>query len=182
MNIQRKIGTIGVAAMLIVGAAAACSSDDTMSPKSTTYVAQMSTANEVPAVDGTATGTATFTLTGKTLTYVVNVSGLSGNALASHIHLGAAGTNGGILYPFTAAAVQSGQVASGTIDLTRPVSNGTSSITGDSLLTLLNNGAIYTNVHTAANAGGEIRGQILRMGGSSYNEQVSFLFDRRYVY
>ena len=162
-------------------AAAACGSDST-APKSTTtmYVATMSSANEVPAVDGNASGTATFTLTGKTLTYVVNVSGLSGNAAASHIHLGAAGTNGNIVFPFTAAAVQNGQIASGTVDLTQPVSNGQSSITGDSLIALLNNGNVYTNVHTAANAGGEIRGQILRAQGSTYNRQVSFLFDRKY--
>jgi len=101
-------------------------------------------------------------LTGKTLRYTVMVNGLSGNAAASHIHVGAAGTNGGIVYPFTASPVQIGQVAAGTIDLTQPVSNGTTSISGDALITLLNSGTLYTNVHTAANAGGEIRGQIIR--------------------
>ena len=183
MKVEMKIGFIGMAAM--IGAAvtvAACSSSDSTAPKSTTYVAEMSAAQEVPAVNSGASGTATFTLTGKTLTYVVNVNGLSGNALASHIHLGAAGTNGNIVFPFTAAAVQNGQVASGTVDLTQPVSNGQSSIRGDSLIALLNNGHVYTNVHTAANAGGEIRGQILRTGGSMYTEQVSFLFDRKYLY
>lgn len=169
MDLGAKIATIGMGAL--IGAtllAAACSNDDSTSPKSTTYVAQLSSANEVPAVTGNASGTATFTLTGKTLTYVVNVSGLSGNALASHIHVGAAGTNGGIVLPFMAAGVQDGQVASGTVDLTQPVSNGQTSIPGDSLISLLNNGNAYTNVHTAANAGGEIRGQILRTGGSTY--------------
>jgi hypothetical protein len=90
------------------------------------------------------------------------VNGLSGNAAASHIHAGAAGTNGRIVFPFTAAAVQIGQVASGTIDLTQPVSNGTTSISRDSLVTLLNNGVLYTNVHTEANPNGEIRGQIIK--------------------
>src|SRR5262249_59923794 len=93
---------------------------------------------------------------------VVTVNNLSGNAAASHIHFGAAGSNGGIAYPFNAAAVQTGQVASGMIDLTLPVSNGTTSISGDSLLSLLNSGQLYTNVHTGANPNGEIRGQILR--------------------
>ena len=169
MDLGAKIATVGMGAL--IGAtllAAACSNDNATSPKSTTYVAQMSSANEVPALAGNASGTATFTLTGKTLTYVVNVSGLSGNALASHIHIGAAGTNGNIVFPFTAAGVQNGQVAAGTVDLTQPVSNGQSTITGDSLVALLNNGNAYTNVHTAANAGGEIRGQILRTGGSTY--------------
>ena len=158
------VGTIwGVATMI------ACSGDSTgPSTSSTMYVAQLSGANEVPGISGAASGTATFTLTGKSLSYVVNVSGLSGNAVASHIHGGAAGTNGNILVPFTAAAVQSGQVASGTIDLTQPISNGGSdSISGDSLLILLGKGLLYTNVHTAANPGGEIRGQIAPAQGSS---------------
>ena len=171
MNTQRRIGAVALAAVIVTGAVVACSdANDSMSPglRSTTYVANMSSANEVPAVPGGASGTATFTLNGKMLTYVVSVSGLSGDVAASHIHFGAAGTNGTVAYPFTAAAgVQSGQVASGTIDLTQPVSNGTTSISGDSLLLLLNNGLLYTNVHTAANPGGEIRGQITRTQSSN---------------
>ena len=64
------------------------------------------------------------------------------------------------IVPFDHAAVQTGQVASGTINLDQPIVSGASSITGDSLLVLLGNGNAYTNVHTAANPGGEIRGQI----------------------
>jgi CHRD domain len=158
-----------------VGTMLACS-DDPTGPQSTTYVAQLSGTNEVPGLSVGATGTATFTLNGKSLSYRVTVRGLSGNAAASHIHFGAAGTNGNIVYPFSAAAVQNGEVASGIIDLTLPVSNGQASISGDSLLTLLNRGLLYTNVHTAAHPGGEIRGQITTMasggsgggGGSGY--------------
>ena len=169
MNTQRKIGAAALAAVMVGGLVVACKDDDSNAPRlqTTTYVATMSGANEVPPVAGGASGTATFTLTGRTLSYVVTVNGLSGNAAASHIHFGAANANGNIAYPFTAASVQSGQVASGSIDLTQPVSNGTTSISGDSLLTLLNNGLLYTNVHTAANAGGEIRGQIMRTQSSS---------------
>ena len=156
-------GTIwGVATMI------ACSGDSTgPGATSTNYVAQLNSANEVPGIAGGANGIATFTLTGKSLSYVVNVSGLSGNAVASHIHGGPAGVNGGILVPFVAAGVQTGQVASGTVDLTRPISYGTSSISGDSLLTLLNKGLLYTNVHTALHPGGEIRGQIVPAQGSA---------------
>jgi hypothetical protein len=162
----RKIGAAALAGLAAAGVVVACSNDPT-GPQSTMYVAHMSGANEVPAVGGGAIGTASFTLTGKTLSYVVTVTGLSGNAAASHIHFGAAGSNGGILYPFSAAAVQTGQVASGLVDLTQPVSNGTTSVSGDSLLTLLNKGLLYTNVHTAANPGGEIRGQIVAVPSSN---------------
>ena len=168
MQMQFKISALALAAAIAAaGVIAACSSDKSTAPQSTMYMAHMSGANEVPSVAGNASGMATFTLTGKTLSYVVTVSGLSGNALASHIHVGDATTNGGIVYPFTAAAVQTGQVASGSIDLTQPFSLGALSISGDSVLTLLNNGLLYTNVHTAANAGGEIRGQIVRVQSSS---------------
>jgi hypothetical protein len=167
MDQQWKIGAIAITAVIASAVAATACGNDPTAPQSAMYVAHLSAANEVPAVALGATGTATFTLNGKTLTYVVTVNGLSGNAAASHIHFGAAGSNGGIVYPFTAAAVQSGQVASGTVDLTQPVSNGTTSISGDSALALLNSGLLYTNVHTAANPGGEIRGQIMRVQSSS---------------
>jgi hypothetical protein len=168
MDRQSKTAAAALAAMMAVtGAMLACSSDPTAPAQSTTYIAQLSGVNEVPSVALGASGSGKFTLTGRTLSYVITVSGLSGTAAASHIHGGAAGVNGTILYPFTAAAVRSGQVASGTIDLNQPISNGSSSISGDSLLTLLNAGLLYTNVHTAANPGGEIRGQITRQQSSS---------------
>jgi hypothetical protein len=162
MEIRLKIGAAVIAAGLATAATMAACSDDSTGPQSTTYTANLSGANEVPTVAGAASGTATFTLNGKMLSYVVTVSGLSGNALASHIHVGASSANGNIVYPFNAAGVQTGQVASGIVDLSQPVSNGTTSISGDSLLTLLNSGLLYTNVHTASNPGGEIRGQITR--------------------
>ena len=169
MQTRWKIGALALAATIATGVAmVACSDDSTTAPQSTTYMAHMSGANEVPPIAGNASGMATFTLTGKTLTYTVTVSGLSGNAVASHIHMGDAASNGGIVFPFTAANVQSGQVASGTIDLTQPFTLGSGiAISGDSVLTLLNNGQLYTNVHTAANAGGEIRGQITRVQSSN---------------
>jgi hypothetical protein len=169
MNTHWNTGRAALAiAIAAAGAILACS-DDPTAPQSTTYVARLSGTNEVPALAVGATGTATFTLNGKSLSYQVTVRGLSGNAVASHIHLGAAGANGNIVFPFSAAPVQNGEVASGIIDLTLPVSNGQASISGDELLSLLNRGLLYTNVHTAAHPGGEIRGQITTMasGGGS---------------
>jgi Cu/Zn superoxide dismutase len=167
MQTRWKIGALALAALIATGATMVACSDDSTAPRTAMYVANMSSANEVPAVAGNASGTATFTLSGRMLSYVVTVNGLSGTAVASHIHIGAANANGNIVFPFSAAAVQSGQVASGTVDLTQPVSNGTTSISGDSLLTLLNSGLLYTNVHTGNNAGGEVRGQITRVQSSS---------------
>lgn len=156
----------GVAALATVGAFAACGSDSTTTVDTTpavTYTSTMNAANEKPNANAsTATGTATYTLKGNSLSFVVTVNGLTGPATASHIHVGAASVAGGVIVPFVTGSVQSGNVTSGTIDLSATISNGTSTITGDSLKVLLNNGNAYTNVHTAANGGGEIRGQIIK--------------------
>jgi CHRD domain-containing protein len=175
MNTHWNTGAAALAvAMAAAGAMLACSNDTTAPQSETTYVAQLGGNNEVPAIPGAASGTATFTLTGKSLSYRVTVSGLSGNAAASHIHVGGAGVNGNIIVPFSAAQVRTGEVASGLIDLTLPISNGQTTITGDSLLFLLDHGLAYTNVHTPDHPAGEIRGQILKVtagggngGGSS---------------
>ena len=143
-----------------VGLMTAC--DDSTSPAMTTvtYISNMSAANEVPPVASSATGTATYVLNGRIITYTVTVNGLSDTAIASHIHVGGSQTNGNIIVPFTAAHVKTGQLASGTIDLDQPIVSGSSSITGDSLLALFNSGNAYTNVHTLEFPAGEIRGDI----------------------
>lgn len=153
-----------VFALATATAFAACGSDSstTVLPTTTTYVSVMNGNNEVPARSTTATGTATYALTGNILTYVVTVTGLTGPATASHIHVGGSTVSGGVIVPFVTAGVASGSITSGLIDLSQPVTNGSASITGDSLKVLLNNGQAYTNIHTAQFGGGEIRGQIVK--------------------
>jgi hypothetical protein len=162
---QIVLGAGGLA--VAVGFMAACS--DTTSPTPTsptrataTYVSNMSAANELPPLTTGATGTATYTLNGRTISYTVTVNGLSDTAVAAHIHVGNSQTNGNIIVPFTPAHIKSGQLASGTINLDQPIVSGSTSITGDSLLALFNSGNAYTNVHTPPNPAGEIRGQIIK--------------------
>ncbi len=153
------------------GIALACSSGYGTSPSGPTtvnYTAALSSSNERNA-DGTpkntgsnATGSAAITVRGDTLTYTVNVAGLSGAATASHIHVGAANQNGGIVTPFAIAAnTSSGTLATGTVILSKIVV-GQNQVSGDSLLVLMNNGNSYVNVHTSLNPGGEMRGQIVK--------------------
>jgi len=114
------------------------------------FKADLSAANEVPAVTLAGKGTATASLdtSTKTLTWTVDYSGLSGPATAAHIHgPAAAGANAGVLVPFTG-------------DLANPI-KGSATLT-DAQITDLEAGKMYVNIHTAVNKAGEIRGQLVR--------------------
>ena len=155
---------LGAVAVASIATFTACGSDTatTTTPTSITYISTLNGANERPPNASTATGSATYVLKGNILTYTVSVTGLSGPSTAAHIHVGGAAVAGGVIFPFVNGAVATGTVTSGTIDLTQPVVNGTSIMSGDSLKVLLNTGNAYTNVHTQANPGGEVRGQIIK--------------------
>ena len=157
-----RVRLLASATLLATAGFVACN-DSTTAPASTTFIATMTGANERPTPNtSTATGTATYVLTGNLLSYVVTVNGLTAPASGAHIHVGASSVAGPIVVPYTVSATQSGVVSTGTIDLTFPIASGNSTITGDSLKVLLNNGNAYTNVHNSAFPGGEIRGQIVK--------------------
>ena len=105
---------------------------------------------EVPATTSPATGEFLGMLdtVSKTLTYTLTFQGLTGPAAAAHFHgPAAAGANGGV-------AVAIGK------DLNSPVS-AKATLT-DAQIAELQAGNWYVNVHTDANKGGEIRGQVTR--------------------
>jgi hypothetical protein len=105
-------------------------------------------ASEVPAVQTSASASALFTLVGSELFYSVTFSGLSGPAIGAHIHGPADSThNANVIIPFSPPAAASGTF-SGSVTLDR------------TNLAYLLAGQTYINIHTATNAGGEIRGQI----------------------
>jgi glucose/arabinose dehydrogenase len=123
---------------------------------------------ENPAVTTTAGAVATFALSsdGATLSYELRATGPISKATQAHIHLGARGQNGPIvafLFGLVPAGVdfQAGDViASGALDdddvIARPPFDGTLA----QLVQRLRQGRAYVNVHTIANPGGEVRGQI----------------------
>lgn len=105
--------------------------------------------NEVPPNNSTATGKAEAKLDTETrlLTYAVTFAGLSGPVLGAHFHgPGEAGKNAGIALPFK--TVQS------------PI-EGTATLTENQAADLLA-GKWYANIHTSANPGGELRGQMIK--------------------
>lgn len=113
-----------------------------------TYKATLNGASEVPPTNSTATGSAAVNAdsTSNEVSWTVQYSGLSGPAMAAHIHCGAAaGANAGVA------------VSLGT-KLASPI-HGSGKMTAAQFADLTS-GKCYINIHTMAHKGGEIRGQL----------------------
>ena len=111
--------------------------------------ASLKGAEEVPPVQTSGTGsvTATYDTASKKLTWKGSYSGLSGPATAAHFHgPGEPGKNAGVAVPIAPNA----SPFEGSATLT------------DAQAADLTAGRWYVNVHTAANPGGEIRGQLTK--------------------
>jgi len=124
--------------------------DDDDDPKSatTSFSATMNGSSEVPANASTATGTATLTFNTQTkiLSGTVTYTGIT--VSAAHIHKGAVGVSGNVVFPFT-----------GT--LTSPISFTSTALTAEQEADL-NAGLYYVNLHSATYPDGEIRGQLTK--------------------
>jgi hypothetical protein len=106
----------------------------------------LSGGEEVPAVTTSATGTGTITIKDdKTVTGSVTTKGVMGTA--AHIHLAPAGKNGPPIITLTKKSESEWTVPEG------------SKLT-DEQYAAYKAGSLYVNVHSAANKGGEIRGQL----------------------
>ena len=130
-----------------------CDKDDEDNPVKTTYTLS-GTANgaqEVPAVTTNGTGTiaGNYNKDTKLLNYTVTWTGLSGPATNMHFHGPAlAGEPAGVALPITGfSTTESGSFT------------GSATLTAAQETDLLA-GKWYYNVHTDANKGGEIRGQV----------------------
>lgn len=100
---------------------------------------------EVPPVKSAGAGTGTIAIgTDRTVSGSVTSTGITGTA--AHIHVAAPGTNGPVILPLT----KDGDT------FTVPAG---AKLT-DAQFASFQAGNLYVNVHTAANPGGEIRGQL----------------------
>jgi len=141
---KRKLLSLGLlVAALGLGACSA------MTPSTTVPLsAKLSGASEVPPNASTGSGTVQASLDKQTnvLKWTVTYAGLSGPVKAGHFHgPAAAGANAGVAQGF-----------SGSMD--SPI-QGMATLTAAQVADVLA-GKWYVNLHTAANPGGEIRGQL----------------------
>ncbi|CAN5836726.1 CHRD domain-containing protein [soil metagenome] len=117
------------------------------------FEADLSGANEVPAVATAATGEAEFEIAGDTLTYELEAEDIAG-VVGAHIHSGAPGENGPII-------VDLGVPGNCEVDDEELKCEATLIPAGlDTVVETMLSGNAYVNVHTAENPGGEIRGQL----------------------
>ena len=120
-----------------------------MASNATALSAKLSGANEVPANASAGSGMldASFDKQTNVLTWTVTYAGLTGPVKAGHFHgPAAAGANAGVALGFT------GSVES-------PI-KGSATLTPAQVADLMA-GKWYVNLHTAANPGGEMRGQVM---------------------
>ena len=106
----------------------------------------LSAAQEVPPNSSPGTGTGRVQLDGTTLRWNITYSGTTGPVTAAHFHGPApAGANAGVVLGFQPP-------------VTSPI-NGSATVTPAQIADI-KAGRWYINLHTAANPGGEIRGQV----------------------
>ena len=123
-----------------------CKDDDDPKSDIVTFTATINGASEVPSNASSAIGMGNFTYNKTTyiLSGTVTFSGIT--PTAAHIHKGAVGVAGGVIFPL-ASLVSPNSFTSVALDATQRAD-------------LMAN-MYYVNIHSAAFPGGEIRGQLM---------------------
>jgi len=107
---------------------------------------ELSGKQEVPPVTTSASGKGEITVAAdRTVTGSVKTTGVEGTA--AHIHEGARGKNGPVIIPLTKSGSDTWMVPPGAK-------------LSDAQYDSYKAGSLYVNVHSAANKGGEVRGQL----------------------
>ncbi|WP_458746444.1 CHRD domain-containing protein [Candidatus Nitrosocosmicus sp. T] len=148
---------------VIAGLAVASGINPTVVFANHEFATNMTGQEQVPPIDTQAIGEAMLVQDlplNQTIHYFVNVTGIEG-VTQGHIHSGAQGENGPIVVTlFNFESPQNEVLLNGTIAATNlegPMEG--SEISG--LITAMQNGTTYVNVHTEQNPDGEIRGQLV---------------------
>ena len=123
----------------------------------THWVATLVGANESPAVSTTAVGQldATLSAAQDNMTFTLTYTPLAGTMTQAHIHRGAPGVDGPIIY-----WLANGNVPSAITGCTDPTPLGGGCGFAASDFSDLQAGNLYVNIHSSYAPNGEIRGQI----------------------
>ncbi len=155
---KKKLSRIalGASALLFASFAAAATKGS--------FHANLSGNDETPVVKSKAKGEALFHLSkdGKELSYKLSVSDIS-NVTAAHIHMGKKGVEGPPVAGLFAGPVKKGSFSGTLVQGTLTDKDLMGSLSGKSvhdLVTLINKGDTYVNVHDEKYPNGELRGQI----------------------
>jgi Cu/Zn superoxide dismutase len=135
----------------------------------TTLSATLTGDEENPPIAVGARGTGTFRLTPAGLEYRITVNGLTGGITAAHFHRGRTGLNGGVEWTITGDFPPGPGVLT-AVGVWTPASAPPLT---PALIKELLMGNLYVNIHTAANGGGEIRGQITLASGTGFQAPMS---------
>jgi hypothetical protein len=157
---MRRVLSLTIAGLLTLAFSAAAQAQ--------TFTATLHGGNENPGVVTGSAGTATVTLNTatNTITYRVEVYNMPVGTTASHIHVGAQGVNGPVVINLTvpAGGISNDFALTGTATTTDLVARAAQGINSwEDFVQALLLGNMYVNVHSTANPGGEIRGQLIRV-------------------
>jgi hypothetical protein len=148
--LRLSLATLTVSALAVISGCGMMQPSSTAMPEANLVAlsTQLRAANEVPPNASQATGTVDAVLNTDTnlLRWKVSYTGLSGPITGAHFHGPAAvGANAGVVLPWPSP-------------VTSPM-EGRATLTPAQVAELVA-GRWYANIHTAANPGGEIRGQM----------------------
>ncbi|MBP6238901.1 MAG: CHRD domain-containing protein [Saprospiraceae bacterium] len=132
--------------LIIVFSMVSCDKDDDTVPN-VTFKATLNGTSEVPSNASAAIGLATLTYNPNTKIFSIGVTHNLAAVTGGHIHKGATGVNGEVVFPF--------------LSNTSPIDYTSVALT-DAQLSDLNAGLYYVNLHTASFPSGEIRGQLIK--------------------
>jgi len=158
---MRRALTLAIAGLVVLLASATQAQAQTL-----TFTAALHGGNENPGVVTGSAGLATVTwnTVTNTGTYRVEVYNMPVGTTASHIHTGAPGVNGPVVINFSvpAGGISNDYALTGTFacsDVVARAAQGINSCQDFAQGLVLGN--MYVNVHSTANPGGEIRGQLI---------------------
>ena len=145
--------TYAVLFLTVIGIGSCKKNDPTPASTTVNFTATLNGTSETPSNTSTATGTANFTYNKTTyiLSGTVTFTGIT--PTGAHIHKGAVGVAGSVIFPL------------GSAPFTSPISFTSVALDATQRADLMAN-SYYVNIHSTAFPAGEIRGQLMEQVSS----------------